>query len=61
MYELEKAYQCAISKRQGPVWLDIPLDIQAEEIEISKIGKKLKKLSINRSIKKLSLKKLIPN
>ena len=58
LYELEKAYQCAISKRQGPVWLDIPLDIQAEEIEISKIGKKLKKLSINRSIKKIKLKEI---
>ena len=30
--ELEKAYTLAVSGRPGPVWLDIPLDIQAAEI-----------------------------
>lgn len=28
-YELEKAWHLALSGRPGPVWLDIPLDIQA--------------------------------
>jgi acetolactate synthase-1/2/3 large subunit len=32
-YTLQKAYQEATSGRQGPVWLDIPLDIQSAEIE----------------------------
>ncbi len=31
-YELEKAWFLAQSGRPGPVWLDIPLDIQAAEI-----------------------------
>jgi len=31
-YELEKAAHIARSGRQGPVWVDIPLDIQAKQI-----------------------------
>ena len=36
-YELEKAIYLAKSGRPGPVWLDIPIDIQASEINIKKI------------------------
>lgn len=32
-YELEKALYLMHSGRQGPVWLDIPLDVQATEID----------------------------
>ncbi|MDR1701894.1 MAG: thiamine pyrophosphate-binding protein [Sporomusaceae bacterium] len=32
-YQLEKAWHLAMSGRRGPVWLDIPLDVQAEMIE----------------------------
>lgn len=32
-YELEKAVYLALNGRQGPVWLDIPLDIAATEID----------------------------
>lgn len=32
-YELEKAYYIATHGRGGPVWLDIPLDIQGAQIE----------------------------
>ena len=32
-YELEKAYFIATNGRKGPVWIDIPLDIQAAEID----------------------------
>ena len=32
-YHLEKAFYLATSGRPGPCWLDIPLDIQAAEIE----------------------------
>ncbi len=34
-YELEKAVHLATSGRRGPVWLDIPLDVQAQMIEES--------------------------
>lgn len=32
-YELEKALYLAMTGRRGPVWIDIPLDVQAAEIE----------------------------
>ncbi|NMC31369.1 MAG: thiamine pyrophosphate-binding protein [Veillonellaceae bacterium] len=32
-YHLEKAVQAALTGRQGPVWLDIPLDVQAAVID----------------------------
>jgi acetolactate synthase-1/2/3 large subunit len=31
-YELEKAHHLMMSGRKGPVWIDIPLDVQATEI-----------------------------
>ncbi len=37
-YELEKAYHIATSGRPGPVWIDIPLDIQASEILPSELN-----------------------
>ena len=39
LFELEKAYSIAISDRPGPVLLDIPMDIQRAEIDISKLKK----------------------
>lgn len=36
-YELEKAATIAASGRPGPVWIDIPLDIQASTIEPERI------------------------
>jgi acetolactate synthase-1/2/3 large subunit len=32
-YHLEKAVYLALSGRRGPVWIDIPLDVQAAQIE----------------------------
>ena len=32
-YEMEKAMVCALSGRPGPVWLDIPLDVQSCQIK----------------------------
>lgn len=32
-YELEKAHHLMMSGRKGPVWIDIPLDVQATEID----------------------------
>lgn len=33
LYELEKAYEIAKSGRPGPVWIDIPMDIQSAWVE----------------------------
>lgn len=38
-YHLEKAIYIAKSGRPGPVWIDIPLDIQGSTIEINKLKK----------------------
>ncbi len=32
-YELEKAIKIALSGRKGPVWLDIPINVQSAEID----------------------------
>lgn len=34
-YELDKAYSIAVQGRPGPVWIDIPLDIQGANIDTS--------------------------
>lgn len=39
LYHLEKAYYKAINNRKGPVWLDIPLDIQSAKISIDNLLK----------------------
>lgn len=36
-YHVEKAYYVAKSGRPGPVWLDIPLDVQAAQIDEEKL------------------------
>ena len=38
-YLLEKAFYLATSGRPGPVWLDIPLDVQKAKINFSKLKK----------------------
>lgn len=37
LYELEKAIDIATSGRPGPVWLDIPMDVQSALIEAAKV------------------------
>lgn len=37
LYELNKAYEIAKSGRPGPVWIDIPLDIQGAIVEESEL------------------------
>ena len=37
LYELEKATALAKEGKPGPVWLDIPLDIQASQVELSEL------------------------
>lgn len=38
LYELEKAYHIAGSGKPGPVWIDIPMDIQAARIDPATIA-----------------------
>ena len=49
-YELDKAFFFANDKIKGPVWLDIPLDIQNSQVD----EKKLKSFVKNHEIKKCS-------
>ena len=58
-YELEKAYYLAKNGRPGPVWIDIPLDLQALEIETGKLvgfkppKEKVKSLKLKSHVKKV--------
>jgi len=50
-YHLEKAYHLATTGRPGPVWLDIPLDVQGQIVEIDELEgftpEEIKKTSIS--------------
>lgn len=48
IYYLKKAYFEMMNKRKGPVWLDIPLDIQSKFVNFQKS----KKFNIRKKIKK---------
>ena len=37
VYELEKSLQIALNGRPGPIWLDIPMNIQSSLVEIGKL------------------------
>ena len=52
---LEKAVYLARHGRPGPVWLDIPADIQNAKIEINNL-KKFKPLIKNNKIIKMTIK-----
>ena len=53
-YEIDKAIYFANEGKKGPVWIDVPLDIQSSRVELERLkrfkSKSLKK--IDRSIKK---------
>lgn len=37
-YELDKAAKIAVNGRPGPVWIDVPLDIQASQVEPERLN-----------------------
>ena len=55
-YELEKAYKISNSGRPGPVWIDIPLDIQGADINLDGC-ERYKDEKIDVSINKEDIKK----
>ena len=54
-YILEKAYYLALSGRPGPVWLDVPLNVQQKEIDFNK----LRKFSPTADKKRIQNKKIV--
>jgi acetolactate synthase I/II/III large subunit len=36
-YEMQKAYSLATTGRPGPVWIDVPLDVQAKQINFNNV------------------------
>ncbi len=52
-YELEKAVFIAMDGRPGPVWVDVPLDIQASNVEVDELkpyAEKKKEYHVNNGI-----------
>ena len=43
----EFAISCATSGRPGPVWLDVPLDVQASEVSVASISQVLDQVVLN--------------
>lgn len=63
LIELNKAYEIALHGRQGPVWLDIPLDVQGMDIDLNN-STQYKNTLINPPIEKsslISIKDMIEN
>jgi acetolactate synthase-1/2/3 large subunit len=62
---LQDAYQIALSGRPGPVWIEVPLDLQLRKVEVNKFisNNKLSNITINQNrIQKISrLQKIILN
>lgn len=48
-YELEKAWNLATSGRRGPVWLDVPLDVQAAKVDESQLRGYVPELELDKS------------
>ena len=51
LYHLEKAVHLALTGRPGPVWIDIPLDIQGFSIDTNELKHFIPKIETNQEIK----------
>ena len=59
-YELEKAYDICVSGRMGPIFLDIPMDVQKAQINEKKlVGFNKKKIIFNEQKVRSSIKKYL--
>lgn len=59
LYELEKAYDIAISGRPGPVWIDIPLDIQGSQVKDKELKQYISQVELLPNIPKKEFENLI--
>ena len=48
---LENAYSLAISGRPGPVWIEVPLDLQLIKLKNKRFKNKIKKIDLEKNIK----------
>jgi acetolactate synthase-1/2/3 large subunit len=60
-YELEKAYYFCTTGRPGPVWIDIPLDIQSTLIDENELHHFTPPLEIKNTQSMAKLNKLMGN
>ena len=51
LYHLEKAVHLALTGRPGPVWIDIPLDVQGFSIDTNELKHFVPKIETNQEIK----------
>jgi acetolactate synthase I/II/III large subunit len=51
LYHLEKAAHLALTGRPGPVWIDIPLDIQGFSIDVNELKHFVPRIETNQEIK----------
>lgn len=59
LFELEKAHYIAMSGRPGPVWLDIPLNIQGMQIQTTKLKKFVKPKIVRAKRLKIQVAKVV--
>ena len=59
LFELEKCFHISLEGRPGPVWLDIPVDVQGEYIENSNNLKKFKEKKLKNNITKNEFKRIV--
>ncbi len=58
LFYLNKAYDISIDKRPGPVWIDVPLDIQGTSCNISELKKYKPKKSQRNNLSASLIKKI---
>jgi acetolactate synthase-1/2/3 large subunit len=60
-FEIEKAFKIANEGRPGPVWLDIPLDVQSQKFKLSRKKKLIKDINNKKRLYLKNFYKFIKN